>query len=229
MQKARVGTKQSSAGVCPLLATPPHQWTSSPTSYQTSSSWRAAISCVCSCRTVLNQKLALVDTHQKEEVRRLWVIYPRDPLEKGLLFSGFALQEVNDEGRLFDGNSQNIQPLVMNWKQRVTSPHHSVWFHRSCSPGQCSNPNWFQPPSVPHLRLPVMQLDERVGQAFHQQLHERATFLFAHCVNMVMERKNVLIVSQPPCYGRDVLLVFCCIIFHEMSTRAVYNACAPIR
>ena len=30
-------------------------------------------------------------------------------------------------------------------------------------------------------------------------------------------------------HGWDVLLVFCCIIFHEVSTCAVYNACAPIR
>ena len=30
-------------------------------------------------------------------------------------------------------------------------------------------------------------------------------------------------------HGRDVLLVFCCIIFHKVSTCAVYNACAPIR
>ena len=30
-------------------------------------------------------------------------------------------------------------------------------------------------------------------------------------------------------HGRDILLVFCCIIFHEVSTRAVYNASAPIR
>ena len=30
-------------------------------------------------------------------------------------------------------------------------------------------------------------------------------------------------------HGRDVLLVFCCIIFHEVSTCAVYNASAPIR
>ena len=29
--------------------------------------------------------------------------------------------------------------------------------------------------------------------------------------------------------GRDVLLVFCCIIFHKVSTCAVYNACAPVR
>ena len=30
-------------------------------------------------------------------------------------------------------------------------------------------------------------------------------------------------------HGRDILLVFCCIIFHEVSTCAVYNASAPIR
>ena len=30
-------------------------------------------------------------------------------------------------------------------------------------------------------------------------------------------------------HGRDVLLVFCSINFHEVSTCAVYNACAPIR
>ena len=29
--------------------------------------------------------------------------------------------------------------------------------------------------------------------------------------------------------GLDVLLVFCRIIFHEVSTCAVYNACAPMR
>ena len=30
-------------------------------------------------------------------------------------------------------------------------------------------------------------------------------------------------------HGRDVLLVFCRIIFHKVSTCAVYNASAPIR
>ena len=30
-------------------------------------------------------------------------------------------------------------------------------------------------------------------------------------------------------HGRDVLLVFCCIIFHKVSTCAVYNASAPMR
>ena len=30
-------------------------------------------------------------------------------------------------------------------------------------------------------------------------------------------------------HGRDVLLVFCCIIFHKVSTCAVYNACVPAR
>ena len=30
-------------------------------------------------------------------------------------------------------------------------------------------------------------------------------------------------------HGRDVLLVFCCIIFHEVSTCAENNASAPIR
>ena len=30
-------------------------------------------------------------------------------------------------------------------------------------------------------------------------------------------------------YGRDVLLFFCCIIFHKVSTRAVDNANVPIR
>ena len=30
-------------------------------------------------------------------------------------------------------------------------------------------------------------------------------------------------------HGRDVLLVFCCIIFHEVSTCALDNASAPIR
>ena len=30
-------------------------------------------------------------------------------------------------------------------------------------------------------------------------------------------------------HGRDVLLFFCCIIFHDMSTCAVYNVSAPIR
>ena len=30
-------------------------------------------------------------------------------------------------------------------------------------------------------------------------------------------------------HGRDVLLVFCCIIFHKVSTCAVYNASAPVR
>ena len=139
-------------------------------------------------------------THQEEEVRRLWVIYPRDPLEKGLLFSGFAFEKVNDESRLPDGNSQNLQPLLMNWKQRVTSPHHSVWFDRSCSPGQCSDPIWFRPRSVPHLRLPMMQLDVCVGQELfiNNPMHVRNSFWFAHCVNIVKVRKDVFIVSQPP-------------------------------
>ena len=30
-------------------------------------------------------------------------------------------------------------------------------------------------------------------------------------------------------HGRDVFVVFCCIISQEVSARAVYNACAPIR
>ena len=41
-----------------------------------------------------------------------------------------------DESRLPDGNSQNLQPLLVNWKQTVTSPHHSVGLHHSRRPGQ---------------------------------------------------------------------------------------------
>ena len=35
--------------------------------------------------------------------------------------------------------------------------------------------------------------------------------------------------SEEVQHGREKLLVFCCIIFHEVSTRAVFNASAPIR
>ena len=56
---------------------------------------------------------------------------------------------------------------------------------------QCSDPIWFQPLSVPHLRLPMMQLGVR------------NSFWFAHCVNIVMVRKDVFIVSQPPLNGNE--------------------------
>ena len=50
------------------------------------------------------------------------ILWKRDCCSRDLLS-----KKVNDESRLPDGNSQNLQPLLMNWKQRVTSPHHSVW------------------------------------------------------------------------------------------------------
>ena len=156
-------------------------------------------------------------THHEEEVRRLWVIYPRDLLEKGLLFSGFALQKVSDESKLPDGNSQNLQPLLVNWKQKVTSPHHSVKFYSSRNPGQNSNPCWFQSTSIPHLRLPVMQLDVRVGKgALHRQPHARPQFVpVAHCVNIGMVRKDVLVVPQPPLYNEEP----CCSNANSMGKR----------
>ena len=108
---------------------------------------------------------------------------PRDPLEKRLLLSGFALHEVNDGSRLPDGNSQNLQPLLWNWKQRVTSPHHSVWFHRPGSPGQCSNPNWFQPTLCSTLASSRDATGcARGTRALHRQPHASATRAGLHTV-----------------------------------------------
>ena len=87
-------------------------------------------------RTDLNQKLALQEAHirkEEEEVRRVRVIYPRDPPEKSLLFSGFALQKVVNESRLPNETSQNLQTLLAT--QRQVSP--------LSQPCQSSHPCWF--------------------------------------------------------------------------------------
>ena len=98
---------------------------------QTLSSWRAAYSCVCSGRTDLNQVLALVEAHL---VRRRYAACGS--------FTHSILRK-RSEIKLTDGNSQNLRPLLANWKQRVTSPHHSVGFCRSHNPGQSSSPPLF--------------------------------------------------------------------------------------
>ena len=97
-------------------------------------------SCVCSGRTDL-KKLALEEAHIK---RRRYAacgsFTHRILLEKGL-FSQFTLQKVGEENGLPRWNSQNLQPLLMNWKAKCHLATHSV----------SSNPYWFQSPSVPFL------------------------------------------------------------------------------
>ena len=73
------------------------------------------------------------------------VTHPRDPL-----FSGFALHEVNDGSKLPDGNFQNLQPLFLNWKQKVTSQHPFL---------QPWSVQLVPAPSVSTLTSSMMQLD----------------------------------------------------------------------
>ena len=140
-------------------------------------------------------------THKEKEVSSLGIIHPRDALEENLLLCGFVLQEMLHESFMADGNPQNLQALL-DWRQQgVTAPR--AWLHRSSSSGQNLHATQLRATSIPHLRLPMVQMDSSMGPQLllHGNMCPIHSRKARRGVNVVQIREHVLASTQPRLCG----------------------------
>ena len=142
---------------------------------------------------------------------------------------GICFQESRRRKQAARWNSQNLQPLLLNWKQKFTSPHHSVRFHailvqsislKHCIAFACSELFFLISSLSARIVMPNsrrwQQSGARRGWKVYEELQQQAWF------RVLQGRRPVCSVAASPC---PAARAFCGSCF-EASASPV-SSCEP--
>ena len=139
-------------------------------------------------------------THQEEEVGRLRVVDPWDPVEQGGMLSTFLHEELHDELGLTHWNAQHPQSLL-GWREVwISLPDNGIWLYHSGCPGELLHPCKLDATTVPDLCFSKVDLDPGVGpQLFSHSGVGFCDAVWFRCGNddVVQECHHLLSVPKP--------------------------------